>query len=71
MNIKVSEVYKSAKNAFGKCVYSFWVPLSRGFMWGYVSDVRSVNLNSVNQLIFVIVKCGVLFEVRTGFLNKM
>jgi hypothetical protein len=25
--------------------------------------------NSVNQLIFVMVKCGVLFEVRTGFLN--
>jgi hypothetical protein len=27
------------------------------------------SLNSVNQLIFVIVKCGVLFEVRTEFLN--
>jgi hypothetical protein len=27
------------------------------------------SLNSVNQLIFVMVKCGVLFEVRTGFLN--
>jgi hypothetical protein len=26
-------------------------------------------LNSVNQLIFVTVKCGVLFEVRTEFLN--
>jgi hypothetical protein len=25
-------------------------------------------LNSVNQLIFVMVKCGVLFEVRTRFL---
>jgi hypothetical protein len=30
-----------------------------------------LNLNSVNQLIFVMVKCGVLFEVRTEFLNKM
>jgi hypothetical protein len=29
------------------------------------------NLNSVNQLIFVMVKCGVLFEVRTGFLNNI
>jgi hypothetical protein len=29
----------------------------------------SLNLNSVNQLIFVMVKCGVLFEVRTEFLN--
>jgi hypothetical protein len=28
-------------------------------------------LNSVNQLIFVMVKCGVLFEVRTGFLNNV
>jgi hypothetical protein len=27
------------------------------------------SLNSVNQLIFVIVKSGVLFEVRTEFLN--
>jgi hypothetical protein len=27
------------------------------------------SLNSVNQLIFVMVKCGVLFEVRTEFLN--
>jgi hypothetical protein len=30
-----------------------------------------LNLNSVNQLIFVMVKCGVLFEVRTEFLNKI
>jgi hypothetical protein len=28
-----------------------------------------ISLNSVNQLIFVTVKCGVLFEVRTEFLN--
>jgi hypothetical protein len=27
------------------------------------------SLNNVNQLILVMVKCGVLFEVRTGFLN--
>jgi hypothetical protein len=31
----------------------------------------SLNLNSVNQLIFVMVKCGVLFEVRTEFLNNI
>jgi hypothetical protein len=30
-----------------------------------------LNLNSVNQLIFVMVKCGVLFEVRTEFLNSI
>jgi hypothetical protein len=28
-------------------------------------------LNSVNQLIFVMVKCGVLFEVGTEFLNNI
>jgi hypothetical protein len=32
---------------------------------------RLLNLNSVNQLIFVMVKCGVLFEVRTGLLNNI
>jgi hypothetical protein len=28
-----------------------------------------ISLNNVNQLIFVVMKCGVLFEVRTEFLN--
>jgi hypothetical protein len=28
-----------------------------------------ISLNSINQLTFVMVKCGVLFEVRTEFLN--
>jgi hypothetical protein len=28
-----------------------------------------ITLNNINQLIFVMVKCGVLFEVRTEFLN--
>jgi hypothetical protein len=32
---------------------------------------NQLNLNSVNQLIFVMVKCGVLFEVRTEFLNNI
>jgi hypothetical protein len=31
----------------------------------------SLNLNSVNQLTFRMVKCGVLFEVRTEFLNNI
>jgi hypothetical protein len=30
-----------------------------------------ISLNSVKQLIFVMVKCGVLFEVRTEFLNNI
>jgi hypothetical protein len=32
---------------------------------------KGLNLNSVKQLIFVMVKCGVLFEVRTEFLNNI
>jgi hypothetical protein len=36
-----------------------------------VSLIPGLNLNSVNQLIFVMVKCGVLFEVRTEFLNNI
>jgi hypothetical protein len=28
-----------------------------------------ISLNSVNKLIFVMVKCGVLFEVWAEFLN--
>jgi hypothetical protein len=32
-----------------------------------VGKRRTLNLNSVNQLIFVMVKCSVLFEVRTEF----
>jgi hypothetical protein len=36
-----------------------------------IAPVSSLNLNSVNQLIFVMVKCGVLFEVRTEFLNNI
>jgi hypothetical protein len=37
----------------------------------YYLIVSNLNLNSVNQLIFVMVKCGVLFEVRTEFLNNI
>jgi hypothetical protein len=28
-----------------------------------------ISLNKINQLIFVMVKCGVFFEVGTEFLN--
>jgi hypothetical protein len=28
-------------------------------------------LKNINQLIFVMVKCGVLFEVRTEYLNNI
>jgi hypothetical protein len=36
-----------------------------------ITQVTLLNLNSVNQLIFVMVKCCVLFEVRTEFLNNI
>jgi hypothetical protein len=38
---------------------------------GFYRFSAIISLNSVNQLIFVMVKCGVLFEVRTGFLNNI
>jgi hypothetical protein len=36
-----------------------------------ITTIKGLNLNSVNQLIFVMVKCGILFEVRTEFLNNI
>jgi hypothetical protein len=46
--------------------------LSTSLMWRYWAEsTASLNLNSVNQLIFVMVKCGVLFEVRAEFLNNI
>jgi hypothetical protein len=36
----------------------------------YTENISAIiSLNSVNLLIFLMVKCGVLFEVRAGFLN--
>jgi hypothetical protein len=37
----------------------------RSYLW--VSAI--ISLNSINQLLFVMVQCGVLFEVRTEFVN--
>jgi hypothetical protein len=45
-------------------------PLCNAVKCGVVAEA-TLNLNSVNQLIFVMVKCGVLFEVRTEFLNDI
>jgi hypothetical protein len=39
-----------------------------GFVW-FSLQTAIISLNSVNQLIFVMVKCGVYFAVRTEFLN--
>jgi hypothetical protein len=35
----------------------------------FVLQTAIIFLNNINQLIFVRVKCGVLFEVRTEFLH--
>jgi hypothetical protein len=39
-----------------------------GFVW-FAVLTAIISLNSVNQLIFVMVKCSVFFAVRTEFLN--
>jgi hypothetical protein len=38
------------------------------FVW-FLLQTAIMSLNNINQLSFVMVKCGVLFEVRTEFLN--
>jgi hypothetical protein len=37
----------------------------------YVGVCMIISLNGINQLIVVMVKCGVLFVVRTEFLNNI
>jgi hypothetical protein len=44
------------------------------YLWvSYDSHCKKtmISLNSVNQLIFVMVKCGVFFAVRAEFLNTI
>jgi hypothetical protein len=41
-----------------------------GFIW-FSWKTAIISLNSINQLIFVMVKFGVLFEVWTEFLNNV
>jgi hypothetical protein len=45
-----------------------WYFVLMGYVWFSAKSVI-ISLNSVIELIFVMVKCGVLFEVRTEFLN--
>jgi hypothetical protein len=40
------------------------------FSWLSV-QIAIISLNSVNRLIFAMVRCGFLFEVRTEFLNNV
>jgi hypothetical protein len=37
----------------------------------FIGFTEIISLNSINQLIFVMVKFGVLFEVRTEFLTNI
>jgi hypothetical protein len=41
-----------------------------GFVW-FSEYTAITSLYSIKQPIFVMVKCGVLFEVRTEFLNNI
>jgi hypothetical protein len=41
-----------------------------GFAW-FSLQTAIISLNSINQMIFIMVKFGVLFEVWAEFLNKM
>jgi D-alanyl-lipoteichoic acid acyltransferase DltB (MBOAT superfamily) len=41
-----------------------------GFVW-FSLYTAIISLNSINRLILAMVKCGVLFEVRTGFLYNI
>jgi hypothetical protein len=47
-----------SKSAF--CIYGIHMILTVN---------RGINLNSINHLIFVMLKCRVFFVVRTEFLN--
>jgi len=53
-------------NASGSDVF-----LEHNKLLHFITTAFLLNLNSVNQFIFVMVKCGVLFEVRTEFLNNI
>jgi hypothetical protein len=55
-----------------KAHYELYVPLVLFIQYYFVRfslQTAIISLNSVNQLIFVTVKCCVYFAVRTEFLN--
>jgi hypothetical protein len=41
-----------------------------GYVW-FSLYTQIISLNNINQFMFVMVKYGVLFEVRTEFLNNI
>jgi hypothetical protein len=47
---------------------------SESYIYGFcmvLTVTAIISFNNINQLICVIVKCGVLFEVRTEFLYNI
>jgi hypothetical protein len=61
-----------AKIAFASSIHTSYMRLgSLAVEAVYRKSSAKLNLNRVSQLIFVMVKCGVLFEVRTEFLNNI
>jgi hypothetical protein len=57
--------------AYPAIAYSDCSLLKSVLTWFVWLNTVTIHINSVNQLIFVMVKCGVLFEVWTGFLNTI
>jgi hypothetical protein len=69
---RLENTLKQSGNYMNHLLYQS-VTVSLVFMalvW-FSEEVAIISLNSVNQLIFVMVKCGVLFEVRSEFLNNI
>jgi hypothetical protein len=55
----VSPALKIKKSALFICVFHMILTVNSDYF----------SQNSINKLIFAMVKCGVFFAVRTGFLN--
>jgi hypothetical protein len=66
---KINPLKPSGKNMYHLFSLSLTVNFAPRCLLRVSEQTAIISLNSINQLIFIIVKCGVLFEVRTGFLN--
>jgi hypothetical protein len=54
---------------YNRCFNNLWHRILYFWVFIILTVTAIISLNSVNLLSFVMVKCGVLFEVRTEFLN--
>jgi hypothetical protein len=68
-------MFNSFEKSGNWCINCFNIHWLWIFPTEFVHGILSINSdyfqNSVNQLIFVMVKCSVFFEVGTEFLNIM